>query len=425
MATNVLARARRITLEPLLATAYSLMVNTVVVSVLGVAFWIVAARLFPSEEVGRDSVLITSIISLAAVCNLNMGNTVARFLPQVRDPGRALARAYIASMSVALCLGTVFVLVASRLVDDLSALTDTPLLGVGFVLFTAVWCVFSVQDAALAAMRRSVWVPVENGTYALLKLAALPLIAAVGVGHGVFQAWVLPLALVVVPVNAFLFWRVMPEHRRTRAETVSPLRHGRGALIRFLGLDYAAMVFAGVTWTVLPLLVLALVGSSESAYFYVAFITVHALELMAAGGGTSVLVESAFAEERLRAHLQVMVRRLLPLVLAGAAVVVVAAPLILRVFGSDYADGGTTLLRLLGASVLFRCVIVLFQVLERSRRRGVALLVADAATAALVIGLAAGLAPAWGLTGVGVAWLAGNGAVALAVLPRILLFMRE
>lgn len=425
MTTGVLARARAHVAEPLTRGAYSLMANTVVTSVLGVFFWIVAARLYSASEVGRDSVLITSTMALAGICQLNVSNAVPRFLPQVRDPARVLAIAYLATTGVALVAATAFVFVVPLFVEELGVLTDEPLVGAGFVISTAIWCVFVIQDGALAAMRRTPWVPVENAAYGALKLAALPLLLAAATGHGVFWSWVLPLILVVVPVNVFLFRVAIAAHQRHRTTRTSPLRDGRRVLMGFLLRDYAATVFAYTCWTVLPILVLTLVGSREAAYFSVAFIIVQALELMAAGAGISLVVESAFAEERLVEHTRSVLRRLLPPVLLGSALVVVAAPWILAPFGDEYARGGTTLLRLLGAAVAFRCVIAIFQFVERSRRRGSMLLAVNAVAFVLILGAAAGLAPPFELTGVGVAWLVANGVVAMAILPSLIRFVRS
>ena len=74
--------------EPLYRSAYSLMVNTALNAIRGLGFWIVAARLFPPEEVGRDSVLVATMVTLSSIRQLNLGNAIPRFLPQVRDPAR-------------------------------------------------------------------------------------------------------------------------------------------------------------------------------------------------------------------------------------------------------------------------------------------------------------------------------------------------
>jgi O-antigen/teichoic acid export membrane protein len=423
--TGIRGRARAELSDPLMRGAYSLMANTVLASLLGVVFWIAAARLYPASQVGRDSALIATMMTLSGICQLNMVNAIPRFLPQVRDPARTLRIAYLASAGAALVLATGFVLIVPHLVDELRALADEPLLRVAFVIATVLWGVFGIQDAALAAFRRAPWVPVENAVFGLLKLIALPLLLVVGAGYGVFQSWVLPMALLTVPVNVFLFRSVIPAHRRQHSATRSPLSEGRRPLVGFLARDYAATALSLAAVTALPLLVLSLVGSSENAYFFIALTIVTSLELLAFNAGTAVIVESAFAEERLQAHARTIVRRLLPIMLGGAAVIVIGAPLLLSPFGADYAEGGSTLLRLLGTAVIFRCTIALFQVIARARRRGSVLLAVDAAIFVLLMGLTTALAPRFGLTGVGVAWLAANGVIALAVLPGLVAFMRR
>ncbi len=409
--------------DPLMRGAYSLMASTVVTSVLGVAFWIVAARLYPASEVGRDSALIAAMMALSGICQLNAANAIPRFLPQVRDPARTLRLAYLASAGAALVLALLFVLIVPRIVNELEAVGEEPALAAGFVIATVLWGAFSIQDAALTALRRASWVPVENAAYGVLKLAALPLLVAAGAGYGIFQSWVLPTIVLIVPVTVLLFRSAIPAHLAEHAAVGTALR--RSGVLRFLVQDYGASTVAFVATAALPLLVLALLGSREAAYFAIAYVLVRTLDLLATNAGTSVTVESAFDEERLHADARRVVGRLLPFMLGTAAAVVVAAPLVLLPFGAEYAREGATLLRLLGAAVVFRCAIVLFRVICRARRRGGALLALDGCLSVLVLGLTVALAPAFGLTGVGVAWLVANAAAAAVVLPGLVAFMRH
>ena len=281
--------------------AYSLMASTVVTSLLGVAFWIVAARLYPASDVGRDSALIAAMMALSGICQLNAANAIPRFLPQVRDPARALRLAYLASAGAALALA---VLVrADRPAARGRAWrpwAEEPALAAGFVLATVLWGAFSIQDAALTALRRASWVPVENAAYGLLKLAALPLLVAAGAGYGIFQSWVLPTILLIVPVTVL---PVPIGHPRPPApSTPAPGPPSAApASVRFLAQDYGASTVAFVATAALPLLVLALLGSQDAAYFAIAYVLVRTLDLLATNAGTSVTVESAFDEERLHA----------------------------------------------------------------------------------------------------------------------------
>ena len=124
----------------LLRGAYSLVANTAVTSVLGMGFWVAAARLYSSVDVGRDTVMI----ELSTVCQLNLGNGIVRFLPDFGGrSARALGTVYGLVGVVALVVGTAFVLVAPRVSHELAYLGDDTTLAVGFVAALVLWGLFT------------------------------------------------------------------------------------------------------------------------------------------------------------------------------------------------------------------------------------------------------------------------------------------
>ena len=62
-----------------------------------------------------------------------------------------------------------------------------------FVIGTAFWVLFVLQDHVLVGLRQTIWVPLENGLCAVAKIALLPLLAFAG-GWAVFGAAALPAA---------------------------------------------------------------------------------------------------------------------------------------------------------------------------------------------------------------------------------------
>ena len=414
-------RLRSFTTDPLLRSAYSLMANTVVTAVLGFGFWIAAARLYPAEDVGRDSALIAGLIELSAICQLNMSNAVVRFLPRLRSgAARALRRSYLLSAAGALLIGTAFVVVAPLISEDLGVVMRPTSIAVVYVVSLVVWGVFTVEDAALTALRRAYWVPIENGAYGVLKLAALPVMLAVGAGHGVFLAWVIPVALLVVPVNLLLFGRLLPAHARRAAPADSPvMKRSRRKLIGFVAQDYGGTVLARASTTILPLLVVALLGTQENAYFYVPFTIAVAFDMLFYGVGTSLTVEGANAEHRIRGLAALVVRRFTVLLIPGALLIALAAPLILMPFGPDYVREGTSVLRLLAIASLFRGLITFYEAVARVRGNGRSILACELALMAMLLGGAAALAGPFGIEGVALAWLGASVVVAAAVAPAL------
>ena len=403
----------------LLRGAYSLAANTGVTSLLGMAFWLVAARLFSSEQVGRDTVLISVMIELSTLCQLNLNNGIVRFLPDFGEgTDRAVGAAYAISALFAVLVGTAFVVIAPAVSGELGFLGDSPGLQVCFVAALVLWGVFALQDAVLTATHHAIWIPLENGVFGFLKLVALPALLAVGVGNGIFAAWVLPMALLVLPVNLFIFRRAIPRQLAGRGSAPSTLsRLGRRRVVSFLAQDYAAAVFTQATLTLLPLLVIAILGAEASAYFGIPFMIVVAFDTLAYSTSTSLVVEGALAGGNLKPLIRLFVHRILALLVPVGVALIVLSPLVLLPFGREYAENGTAVLRLLLCASLLRAGIALFSAISRIGGRGRRLAAVEFTLLVLALGLAIPLAHAHGIEGVASAWLAANAVVFCAVLP--------
>src|SRR4029453_16709346 len=110
--------------------------------------------------------------------------------------------------------------------------------------------------------------------------------------------------------------------------------------------DYLNAVFSQGAFMLLPLLVVALLGSRENAYFSVAVTLVASFDLLAWNVVTSFTVEGTLTRGRRRGLTRAVARRLLG-PLAGATVVLIAvAPLVLLPFGPTYAQEAAPLVRI-------------------------------------------------------------------------------
>lgn len=422
-----LNRMRAHLAEPLFRGAYSLMAGTALTALLGIAFWAIAARSAPTDEVGRDAALISSLITLSAICQLNLVDALVRFLPGVRraSQGRAILAAYGASALAGMAGGTAFVLVAPALSERLSFLSDDRGLALAFVASMALWGVFVLQDSALTAMRRATWVPIENAGFSVAKIALLPVLVGVGSSHAVFLAWMLPTLLVVPVVNALLFGRLLGPARRAAPEAAA-VRALRGrALARFLAQDYVGFVLGQAAVTLVPLVVVARLGEEASAHFYMPFTLIVAFDLLFYNVTTSMTVEGAHDEARTAQLAATVVRRFLAVLVPVALLVVAAAPLLLVPFGGEYVDEGSGVLRLLALASIARAVVCLYLAVARLQGRGRAILAVQGVVFAGVVSLSLALAEPLGLEGIGIGWLGGNALAAVVVAPALVRLVRR
>lgn len=404
--------------EPLLRNGYALVLNSGMTALVGMLFWLVAARTYASPVVGIGAATLAAMTTLSTIAQLNLANALSRFLPVAgADSRRLVRRCYAATAVLAAAAGAVFVGGTRWWSPSLGFLADDLRVGAWFVTALVLWSLFVVQDGALAGLRRSTWVLGKNTVYALTKVVCL-LVPAVAVsGQGIFLAWTLPVAPILIAVNVLMFRRLVP---REGGMVDSPRLPEDRVVTRFVAADYiVALAGTGLT-SVLPIIVLEGVGAAEAAYFTLAFAISYALYMVARSLSTSLLVEGAASPRELaRISYRTMlhtVSLLVPLVLG----VLLTAPLLLQIFGQEYATGGSLTLRLLALAVLPSAVIVVYTAVERVRRHMRALVVATLVINGSALMAVLVLLQPFGLSGVATAWLATQSCAAVVLLVRVL-----
>jgi O-antigen/teichoic acid export membrane protein len=409
----LLAGLRRELSVPLYRNAYALMANTAGNSILGLLYWVLAARTFPDAAVGRGNALIALMMLVSTFTQLNWSGALIRFLPRAgRSAQRMLVTAYVMATALAAVAAAAVMAYChfARAPDD--PLYVSTGVAVWFVVSTMAWSVFNLQDAALTGLRSAVWVPLENGLYGLVKLVLLVVVARSSLSEGVFASWTVPVIALLVPVNLLLFRRILPRHATAQpdAQQMPP----RGVLARYMAGDYAAQAFTQLSSTFLPVLVVSLLGAAQGAYYLPAQTAFAAMGMLATAITSSLVVEAARDEGATHRLARAMLRRICVLVLPAGAFVALAAPWLLELFGSQYRAGATTVLQLMMLSLLPRVPVALYVTKCRLENRTGMLALLQGTQAALVVGGTALFAPTAGLVAVG--W----SVVAAEVVPALL-----
>ena len=421
--TRLISRLREQLRVPLYSNVYALTLNTVVSTSLGMGYWVIAARLYSPAELGAGAAIVATMTFLSNLAQLNLNGALARFLPAAgQHGGRLIAYAYGASSCVAVLLAGGFVLLAPLVSDQVQLPSTAPLLGVAFVVSVAAWSVFTLQDAVLTALRGAAWVPVENAAFGLAKIILLVVLAGIVPGLGVFLSWNIPVLLILLPVNLLLIRRLLPRLYRRRQVTVFP---ERAVLVRFVTLDYVGYLFLQAGTNALPVLVTAVLGVEANAVFYVGWLLGSSLELVASHFATSLTVESSADPSQLTANLRRILLRGLVLFTLGAVLVCVTTPLLLTLFGSEYVEGSSAVVRLFAIAVVPKFIVAMFVAACRVQRRVGRIVLAQASTAAIIVPLAVLGMRSIGVVGVGIAYLIAQLVVAAAVMPTMIRLIRS
>lgn len=401
--------------DRLVRNTSSLLISNGMGVVLGVAFWAIAARLYSPDFVGIGAAEVNAMVLLSGIALLNLSTLFPRFLYAAGErAGAVLRRGYAASTSVALVVSIVFLLVTS---GHHRYIEPGLLPSLAFVAAVLLWVVFTIEDYALVGLRSPFWVPVENTSFSIVKIALLPVFVVVAPRVGVFTSWVLPVVGCVCAINIYLFRRVLPAHVE-RYPGVGVLPERRVVRRIFLG-EYFGGLSNTAMMTLPALIVVATLGATQAAYFQTPWLAGVSFDALLFSFATSLIVEATARPSTAPATVRKSVRLVAWILGPSMLVILVSAPWFLRILGSSYADHGTRLLQYLALAMPFMAVNVLYITFARLARRARRVFLVQVSISAIVLALCYELIRRYGISGAGVAYLAGQGAVAVALLPSV------
>ena len=400
---------------PLFRNGYALIIGSAATSGLGLVYWVLAARFYSAEMVGLNSAALSAMLLLSGISQLSLNSVLVRFVPRAgRSTSKLIIYSYLVSAVAAAVTSSIFIFglnIWTPALKFIGANRDWQAL---FVLATIVWGIFALQDSALIGLRQALWVPLENTTFALVKIVLLIVLAGSFQGAGIFASWNVPVLLSLIPINLLIVKWLIPRHIRTTSAQATPITYG--VITRFVGGNYLGSLFFLASTTLLPIMVTNLSGASANAYFYPPWMIVTALQLVAVNLSTSLTVEATLDRTKVRAYARRVLVQTARLVVPLVIIVFLGAPLILQVFGSAYATEGSALLSWLALGTLPNILIALFISLARVQNRSGSIMLVQGTLSLLIVGLSYFCLPTLGITGVGIAWLASQTIVAVFLL---------
>ena len=388
---------RRLLSAGLELNAMALMATSGLTALFGLVFWGVAAG-YPAEEVGRTSALISTAMMMSVVASLAVGLIFTRFLGSAGPRSRAMVLAgYGMTSVVAFVLGGAFVLFFA---DE--ALFGSAPERAAFPVVVVVLALFALQDWVLIGLQAARWVPIEQLLFSGLKLALVALFAVTAMRNGIVVAWAVPAALAVLVITPVLMLRVLPRRVAKEGALALPTRRELGTL--FVG-EYATGATSVIVPLFMPLIVVAMLGTEANAYYALPWLISEAVTVLLWNVSSSYITE---ASNDVRQGHALMRRawRLSGLIgVAGTPFLFFGAPLLLSLLGGDYAEEGTTLLRLMALALPFTVVHGTYIAIARVHQQMGRVVILQSLSAAVVVALAIALVGPLGINGVGVAYL--------------------
>jgi O-antigen/teichoic acid export membrane protein len=425
--------------DSLVRNSLFMMTTTIATGLLGYVFWIVAARMFSSADVGMASAVISLCSTVALLTYLGPS---AMLIERLHAYERS--RAWT-SLLVRMCVATA---VATAVVAAVAIPVMAHSKGYGSffgpafaavlaVIGAAAWTVVNLYGSAFIAARRAGGLLAVQGLISLLKLLLVVPLCAIGLGApGIVMAWVVSSLIGVVLGALWLLPRlglggVRGRHAAHPASAGEPRQSARVALggppPRSTAADawhligqHLTSVGGSVTPLVLPILVAVRLGVRPNAHFYITWMIGSVFFMVSPAISNSIFAESVRGGSGLRATVGKAFRVTSVLLLPAIVVMVAGGKLILGIFGPAYATAGYGLLIVLAVSAMPDAVSNFAVAVCRATDRlgySVAINIGIMVTTVTAAWL---LMPRFGLLGVGIGWLGAQLLGAIASVPAYL-----
>lgn len=415
-------KLRQVLRSPLHRNSLYLMTNSGVMAGLGFIFWLVAARLYPTEDVGLGSALISAAMLLSFIGSLSLGYGLIRFLPTAGDQRQGMINSSLSLAALASLIVCIIFLAGLPLWSPaFLVVRSNPIFVAAFIVFVVAWAFYSIMSNIFVGFRRAEFTLANGIIYSLSKVACVAALALLFGVFGIFASW--GIAVVIALAVSFLWFlpRLLPGYRPRPALQ----RQVTNEMFHFSFANYVSMGFWNAPQLILPIMVANLLGATTNAYFFIVWSVAGLLFAIPTATSVSLFAEGSHQMEYLGRDLLRSLKFTIVLLLPAMVIILVAGDKILLLFGSEYSVGGAHLLWLLVPSALPVSVNLLYLGVARVQKRlkDIVLIAGGIALGTLVLSFF--LLPHMDILGAAVAWLAAQSLVALALLPKLRQIIRK
>jgi len=376
-----------------------LMLSTLIMSILGFIFWMIASRLYSAGDIGLATAIISvmGLIVGLSVLGLNIG--LIRYLPTSKNKNNKINTCFTLVALATVVVSSIYLLFIGTFSPALLFIKENVVLAFAFILFMMVASWSSLIDSVFTAYRNTKYILVKNTVFSVLKIMGLFFFVSLG-AFGIFASWMIALMIGVLVVGIVL---VKKYDYRPRFAFHDNIIKKMGA---YSFGNYVAGFIGGLPLLILPLLILNKLGAESTAYYYMAMMIATLLFVIPGAVSQSLFAEGSYNEKELGKQIRKAVRIIGMILIPAILIVVFFGQYILMLFGAEYANEGFRFLQLLAVSGVFVGGYRIFEGVLKVKKRIKTLAVIAVINAVLIIGLAV-LLMGYGLIGIASAWMIG------------------
>jgi len=399
--------------DHLYRNSIAFVLNSFLSAFYGLLFWIMAARLMSTSEVGISTVVIAAGTMITYLSKLGMDTGLLRFLPMSKDRNTMLNTILMLTLFLSISISLAY-LVGLDLFSPAQRFLRESWLPLIFLCFVALVAIIGIQNAAIAALRRADLMLVQNSILGV-RIPLLLFMAAMGF-TGIMLSFNIAYLVAFIAGIAILYMHGIGFKPAMRLSSIKES-------FRFSFGSYIADIWAILPSTVLPIIIVNNLGTDQAAYYFIASSITSILFTIPNSVSTSLLVEGSHdlpLRENTIKSIKLTLLIMLPLILA----IILFGNEILSVFGSEYRGHSQEILILMVSSSLFTMVPSIYVAIKKVQKDILMVNYVLSASSLSIIIAGYMLVLNYGILGIGYAFLMTYILVSIAVMYLVIMHDR-
>lgn len=394
--------------DPLYKNSLYILLTMVTSGLCGFLFWIIAAKLYSQEDVGISTALISAMSLITVLSTLGFDQSIIRFFPD-GNKLKILTTSTIVITIATLIFGVIFV---AGINIWSSKLAIVQYILFPFFISIVAFSLTQPTSQVFIALRQSKYYFYQNIFLALrVVLIFIPFLGKLGI----FLSFGISSVIAIIFSFYFIYKFKLDKikHESYLSIDWSYIKES----FRFSMGNYFFVILFTIPGYILPIMVLNVLGSEQTAYYYIAYTLGSVPFMISAAFGTSLFVEGSHGESLRKNTLK-----------SSFAIFLVLTPITLVMYlfggyflgliGTSYVNG-TNLLKVIVVSSFFYSICMIFFSIRRVQKKMGDLIVISGIIFLLLIGLSYPLMIKFGIIGVGYAWLISYFVASVIILIKI------
>ncbi len=410
--------SKAVTRDRVFQNSLYLMASTAVMAVFGFVFWLISARMYTAEQIGLSSTLISSATTLSLFSLLGFDNVLVRYLQGSKKPDQVIDTSLIFTSLASVVLSVAFLLALPIISPSLHTILGTPWRSFFFVVTMLLVTINTLTDSVFIAWQSAKYILIADTGLSIFKVA-LPVVLVSFGAFGIFAGYAVSvtvatiISLIALGKRFGYFFKPVL-HQPTIREVRT-----------FSAGTYLANLAGAVPAMVLPIMATNALGPTAAAYFNLAMTISALLFIIPRASANSLFAEGSKSSAAFGRQYTRTIRQTTLLLIPAVVGMILLGHHLLRVFGAQYVTGSYGPLELMALSAIALGFNSIATIALKVRHRLQALITIE------ILGTLAMLVTAWplmkwlGVNGVALAWLVGQGIMAIMLGVIVLPILRQ